>query len=304
MITTIVTIIASAALGFAVGILSGLLGVGGGVIMLPVFRLLYGMSPLGSTATSLFTIIPTSASGALSHIRGKTCLPKLGVALGLGGACTSALGVALAQRSPSWLVMVAAAAVIGYSGFTMLQKALKLPKSPSATDQLGKASGEGGGETAGHLGAASGEKSAEAAKPIARADQNIERMRTLAPRDIVKAVAIGMAAGMASGFVGLGGGFIMVPLMVAVLGLPMRLASGTSLIAVMILALPATIAQCALGNVDYLAGIAVACGSIPGAMLGARLMNRVPERTLRLTFAAFLAVAAVMMLVKETGALG
>ena len=55
--------------GVAIGILSGLLGIGGGTVMVPIFRLAFGMSPVVSTATSLFAIIPTSISGAASHIR-------------------------------------------------------------------------------------------------------------------------------------------------------------------------------------------------------------------------------------------
>ena len=49
--------------GVAIGILSGLLGIGGGTVMVPIFRLAFGMSPVVSTATSLFAIIPTSISG-------------------------------------------------------------------------------------------------------------------------------------------------------------------------------------------------------------------------------------------------
>ena len=234
--------------------------------MVPVFRLMFGMSAVASTATSLFTIIPTSVTGAIAHVRGKTCVPKLGLALGIGGALTSSLGVWLAQVSPSWLVMLAAALVIGYSAFTMLRKALK----------------------------ASGRKP----------EQDDFQVPELSLSYLAKAAAIGMAAGVASGYVGLGGGFIMVPLMVSLLGMPMRLASGTSLIAVMILATPAAIVQCAIGNVNYLTGIATACGSIPGALLGARLVARVPERALRFIFAGFLGVAAILLVVKEAGLLG
>ena len=163
--------------------------------------------------------------------------------------------------------MVAVSAVVAYSAFTMLRKALRAPKGSA----------------------------------LAQAECEMPDMKG---RDLAKGLAIGAFAGVASGYVGLGGGFIMVPLMISLLNMPMRLASGTSLIAVMILATPATIMQCALGNVDYLAGIAVACGSIPGAMLGARLVPRVPERSLRFTFAAFLGVAAILLVVKEFGVLG
>ena len=122
--------------------------------------------------------------------------------------------------------------------------------------------------------------------------------------DYAKAAAVGAVAGLASGYVGLGGGFIMVPLMLSITKLPMKLTSGTSLIAVLILATPAAITQCVLGNVDYVVGIATACGTIPGAVLGARLVRTIPERTLRFAFAFFLVVAAILLVVKELGLLG
>ena len=92
----------SLVVGLVVGVLAGLLGIGGGMLLVPAFKLGYAMDSLMCTATSLFTIIPTSISGAVSHIRNKTCLPKLGVAAGLGGACMSPLGVWLAALSPDW----------------------------------------------------------------------------------------------------------------------------------------------------------------------------------------------------------
>lgn len=122
-----------AVVGIGIGILSGMLGIGGGTVLVPIFRLAFGMSPIMSTATSLFTIIPTSISGAVSHVRHKTCVPSLGIAAGLGGACTSPIGVWLAQISPAWLVMLVAALIIGYSAVNTLIKAWRMkPKVPSA----------------------------------------------------------------------------------------------------------------------------------------------------------------------------
>ena len=126
-----------ALVGVVIGIMSGLLGIGGGTVMVPIFRLAFGMSPVMSTATSLFAIIPTSISGAASHIRHKTCIVSLGVAAGLGGALTSPLGVWLAQISPAWLIMVAAALIIGWSAVKMLSKAFKLQAAKK------RAAGEG-----------------------------------------------------------------------------------------------------------------------------------------------------------------
>ena len=96
--------------------------------MVPIFRLGFGMSAISSTATSLFTIIPTSLAGLITHVKNKTCIPKVGVLCGLGGACTSPLGVYLASISPSWAIMLAAAAIIGYSSYSMFRKAIRMPK--------------------------------------------------------------------------------------------------------------------------------------------------------------------------------
>lgn len=270
--------IAPALAGVFVGVMSGLLGVGGGTIMVPIFRLAFGMSPLASTATSLFAIIPTSISGVVAHARAKTCVPKLGLALGVGGAVTSPMGVWLASVSPGWLVICVAAIVIGFSAFKMFKKAVKCAPTPRA--------GRAGGNV-------------QAASAKAVPDQPV-----LSRKQYLQGACIGLIAGLASGYVGVGGGFIMVPLMLAVLDIPMSLASGTSLIAIMILAIPGVIEQGLLGNIDYLAGIAIVVGSIPGALVGARLVRVVPERQLRFIFGGFLLVAAVMLMLNEFGILG
>ena len=268
--------IAPALAGVFVGVMSGRLGVGGGTIMVPIFRLAFGMSPLASTATSLFAIIPTSISGVVAHARAKTCVPKLGLALGVGGAVMSPLGVWLASVSPGWLVICVAAIVIGFSAFKMFKKAVKCAPAPRA-----------------------GAASAHSASPKPVPDQP-----HLSRKQYLQGACIGLIAGLASGYVGVGGGFIMVPLMLAVLDIPMSLASGTSLIAIMILAIPGVIEQGLLGNIEYLAGIAIVVGSIPGALVGARLVRVVPERQLRFIFGGFLLVAAVMLMLNEFGILG
>ena len=273
MVEALVYFFVPALVGVLIGIASGLLGIGGGTVMVPIFRLAFGMSATMSTATSLFAIIPTSISGAISHVKGKTCIPALGIAAGLGGACMSPIGVWLAQLSPDWLVMLAAALIIGYSAINMFKKAFKL--RPAGQPAAG----------------------VDAAAPTAD-DSSLSR------KQLLQGAAIGLVAGLASGYVGVGGGFIMVPLMLSIIGIPMRKASGTSLIAVMILAIPGVIEQGIIGNINYLAGIAIVIGTIPGAVIGARLVTKVPERTLRLLFGCFLIVVAVMLVLNEVGIFG
>lgn len=287
MVEVLVHFVAPALVGVLIGIASGLLGIGGGTVMVPIFRLAFGMSATMSTATSLFAIIPTSISGAISHVKGKTCIPALGIAAGLGGACLSPVGVWLAQLSPDWLVMLAAALIIGYSAINMFKKAFKLRPAGQPAAGVDAAA------------AASLTSSGEPAVSAPTADDS-----SLSRKQLLQGAAIGLVAGLASGYVGVGGGFIMVPLMLSIIGIPMRKASGTSLIAVMILAIPGVIEQGIIGNINYLAGIAIVIGTIPGAVIGARLVTKVPERTLRLLFGCFLIVAAVMLVLNEVGIFG
>lgn len=277
----ILKLIGLAVAGVIIGILSGLLGIGGGTVMVPTLRLVFGLPAMSSTATSLFSMIFSSISGSITHIRQKTCIPLLGVILGVGGAFMSPLGVQLAAMSPTWAIMLAAALIIGYSAFNMLKKALKMPsakKAKAAVQEAGKSD------------------AGAAAKPVPQVED--EAYQFTAKR-VVGAVAVGLIAGLCAGYIGVGGGFIMVPMMTSFLAVSMRKASGTSLIAIIILSIPGVITQAMLGNVDFVAGIALAVGSIPGAVIGAKFVKKVPERQLRFLFAIFLFIAAVVLLLNE-----
>lgn len=332
MVEMLVHFVVPALVGVLIGIASGLLGIGGGTVMVPIFRLAFGMSATMSTATSLFAIIPTSISGAISHVKGKTCIPALGIAAGLGGACLSPVGVWLAQLSPDWLVMLAAALIIGYSAISMFKKAFKVPRAgqpaegaDAAASPSTRSSGASEGSraearvasatarisgTGGSLADPSATSDSSSATPsLTSSGEPAVSAPTaddssLSRKQLLQGAAIGLVAGLASGYVGVGGGFIMVPLMLSIIGIPMRKASGTSLIAVMILAVPGVIEQGIIGNINYLAGIAIVIGTIPGAVIGAKLVTKVPERTLRLLFGCFLIVAAVMLVLNEVGVLG
>ncbi len=310
------TFIIAAFIGLVIGIFSGLLGIGGGTLMVPIFRLGFGMSAISSTATSLFTIIPTSLAGLITHLKNKTCIPKIGLLCGLGGACTSPLGVYLASLSPSWAIMLAAAAIIGYSAYSMFRKAIRMPKiAPQGESAVTGKSLEKEAEKAAQAArnnsqtttqAAQSEQSAQEQAAQGKTTQGkttataaLEEPFTLTAKKVVQCLLIGLGAGLASGYVGVGGGFIMVPLFISVLGIMMRKASGTSLIAVTILAIPGVIEQGMLGHIDYVAGIAMAIGSIPGAVIGASLIRKVPERKLRFVFGAFLLLSAVVLLFNE-----
>lgn len=304
------TFIIAAIIGVIIGIFSGLLGIGGGTLMVPIFRLGFGMSAISSTATSLFTIIPTSLAGLITHVKNKTCIPKVGVLCGLGGACTSPLGVYLASISPSWAIMLAAAAIIGYSSCSMFRKAIRMPKiapqgesAVTGKDLEKEAEKAARAAQAAQAAAAQGKGQPTTTKAAANATKTAstpkEEPFKLSVKKVALCLLIGLIAGLASGYVGVGGGFIMVPLFISLLGIMMRQASGTSLVAVTILAIPGVVEQGLLGHIDYIAGIAMAVGSIPGAVIGASLIRKVPERKLRFVFGAFLLISAVVLLFNE-----
>lgn len=290
--------------GLVVGLFSGLLGIGGGTLMIPVFRLGFGMSALASTATSLFTIVPTSIAGCITHIKNKTCIVKIGLAAGIAGACTSPLGVLAATNSPGIAIMACAALIIAYSAITMFNKALHMPKdsrsdlSMRATLQRFRFEFEDEDKRQAQLEA---QQVSRAAALAEQKQHNEETSKRVGLKTCLTGAAIGLVAGFASGYVGVGGGFLMVPLFISLLGITMKQASGTSLIAVVLLAIPGVVTQCSYGNVDYLAGVAMAIGSIPGALLGASLIRYIPERKLRFLFGFFLLFAAIILIGNELG---
>jgi uncharacterized protein len=111
-----------------------------------------------------------------------------------------------------------------------------------------------------------------------------DRRRRRDPRPATAPIlgGIGACAGLVSGLLGIGGGLVMVPLLAGWLGMPLRRALGTSLLAIVALVVPGTMVHAALGHLDLGIGLALVVGSVPGARLGAAVALGARERTLRL----------------------
>jgi uncharacterized membrane protein YfcA len=114
---------------------------------------------------------------------------------------------------------------------------------------------------------------------------------------------IGVAAGMLSGLLGIGGGILMVPLFSAWIGVPLKETIATSLACVGIFAVPGTITHWAQGDINWSYAIALAIGVIPGAQIGARFTIASDDRTLRYTVGAALAIIAIIYAAGEIAAL-
>jgi hypothetical protein len=114
---------------------------------------------------------------------------------------------------------------------------------------------------------------------------------------LVKLAAVGTAAGAFSGLFGVGGGIVIVPLLVLWFGYGERLATGTSLAAIVVIAVLAAAAQALYGNVDVLKGVLIGVPAVGGVVAGAALQQRLPERTVSLLFALLLVVIAVELII-------
>lgn len=117
--------------------------------------------------------------------------------------------------------------------------------------------------------------------------------------DMAKALLGGLATGMLSGFFGIGGGVVLVPLMVVVLHIPLRLTAGTSLAVFILPAVLGALAHWHLGHVDVQLWLPLVVAGIVGSQVGARYVVRMPLAMLKRLFVLLVAAGALVMLVKS-----
>lgn len=111
-------------------------------------------------------------------------------------------------------------------------------------------------------------------------------------------IASGVFVGMAASFTGLGGGFLMIP-MLLFLGFTAQKAVGTSFVGILVIAVSALIAHSKMGNIDYKYGLCLGLGGIIGAQIGARLIEDVPTEMFKKVFALILIGLAIYLFVKK-----
>lgn len=120
-------------------------------------------------------------------------------------------------------------------------------------------------------------------------------LRARGSRAIIVFVAIGLISGFMSGLFGVGGGTVIVPMLVTAAAFSQKLASGTSGASIIVTAAVGVVSYAAHGQVDWLAAVLLAAGGVVGAPLGAHLLHRLSEATLRWFFVGFLAVVVVTL---------
>lgn len=127
---------------------------------------------------------------------------------------------------------------------------------------------------------------------------NAEKAPLRATQRTLRLAAIGTAAGVFSGLFGVGGGSVIVPLLVLWLGYGPREATGTSLAAIVFIAAFAAATQGAYGNVHVLDAVLIGVPAVGGVLIGTRLQQRLPSRSISLLFAVVLVASAVELLLR------
>ncbi|PYE84770.1 sulfite exporter TauE/SafE family protein [Pseudoroseicyclus aestuarii] len=257
-------------IGGLVGVLSGMFGVGGGFLITPLLFFV-GIPPAVAVATSTNQIVASSFSALLAHLRRRTVDIPMGSVLLAGGLVGSALGVVLfnwlrARGQVDLLVQLSYVFFLGGVGMLMLVESL---------NALFRAHRKGG-------------------KRGRRKRHNWVHALPLRMRfrvsglyiSVIPPLAIGMMVGVLSAVMGVGGGFIMVPAMIYLLGMPTKVVIGTSLFQIIFVTAFTTMLHATTNyTVDMILALLLIVGGVIGAQLGTRIGAKLKAEQLRILLA-------------------
>lgn len=255
-------------LGGLVGILSGMFGVGGGFLMTPLLFFI-GIPPAVAVATEANQIVASSFSGVLAHLRRKTVDLRMGTVLLIGGLVGAALGVVVFNYLKSLgqvdlLVKLCYVVFLGIIGAMMFVESLNAIRNTRS----GKA-------------------------PKRKKHNWIHglpfkmRFRTSGLYiSVIPPVIVGVCVGILAAIMGVGGGFIMVPAMIYLLGMPTKVVVGTSLFQIIFVTAFTTMLHATTNyTVDVALAVLLLVGGVIGAQVGTRIGTRMKAEQLRILLA-------------------
>lgn len=129
-------------------------------------------------------------------------------------------------------------------------------------------------------------------------------VRAMGRRRLLESIAVGVIAGFLAGLFGVGGGILMVPVLVMLMRMDQRLAHGTSLAAVVPIAVSSTLSYAISGEVDWPVVACLAVGAVGGAVVGTHLLGFLPQKVLGWSFAVLLFATALRMVFDQADAAG
>ncbi|MCI7551342.1 MAG: sulfite exporter TauE/SafE family protein [Actinomycetaceae bacterium] len=256
-------------IGVGIGLLAGALGIGGGILAIPVLVYLLGQDPHAATAESLVIIIVTSLAALPSRFKHKQVRLGIGLVFGLCSSLGAVLGTKLNLIVGGPIVMYAFACLILVVAGVMLKNALHARAEENAALERGT-------------------------------DLSVHEEQTTADdvqlswRKLPLFLMLGTALGVLVGFFGIGGGFAMIPVLVLMMKYSIRVASGTSFIVILVVSGVSLVSR--LGShvdIDWIIALLFAVGSGVGSAIGSPLSNKARASTLTFIFVALLLAVSV-----------
>ena len=255
-------------LGGFVGVLSGMFGVGGGFLMTPLLFFI-GIPPAVAVATEANQIVASSFSGVLAHLRRKTVDLRMGTVLLVGGLVGAALGVTLFNYLKSLgqvdlLVKLSYVVFLGAIGGLMFVESLRAIRNTSS-----------------------------GASPKRKKHSWVHglpfkmRFRTSGLYiSVIPPLLVGVSVGVLAAIMGVGGGFVMVPAMIYILGMPTKVVVGTSLFQIIFVTAFTTLLHATTNyTVDVALAVLLLVGGVIGAQIGTMLGTRLKAEQLRILMA-------------------
>jgi len=285
-----VNVAAVLGLGVAVGLLSGIFGVGGGFLMTPLL-IMMGIPPTVAAASDSNQIVGASTSGTLAHFRLGNVDFKMGLLLLVGGVGGGTLGVQIikilrAMGNADFLINITYVLMLGFvGGYMFLEslQALRKNKKPAKAQEDAEPSKP--------------KKESAYARCIKAMPWQMDFPRSGIRLSVLMPLVLGGLVGVLAAIMGVGGGFIMVPVMVYLLRMPMHVVVGTSLFQILFTCVNVTIMQSVENHtVDFVLALILLLGSSFGAQVGTKIGKRLHGDQLKILLASLVLVVMGKML--------
>ncbi|HSA35060.1 MAG TPA: sulfite exporter TauE/SafE family protein [Methanomassiliicoccales archaeon] len=263
------------------GTVGALMGIGGGLIIIPLLTLGFGIPMQEAIGASLIGVIATSTGAASKYVKQGLTNIRLALFLEMSTTIGSIVGALIAVYTDQTILFLLFSMLLVYAGYTMLRRTERLftPEQAEAEGQLVDLSCQ-----------------FMDPKDSCQVSYGVKGQK--------KGLAYSSVAGLLSGLLGVGGGLVKVPVMNVCMCVPLKAATATSNFMIGVTALTGAIIFYGHGLLDaYLCG-AVALGTFAGAYLGTRLMARYSANELRKWFSVLLFLVAVTMVLKAFGLWG
>ncbi len=271
-------------IGGLVGFLSGLFGVGGGFLLTPLMMMI-GIPPAVAAASDSCQIVAAGSSGALAHKRMGNVDMKMGITILLGGIVGGTIGVQAVKYlrelgNFEFAIKAVYVLMLGLVGGIMFLESLRtLRKSRE---------GESSTEFS----------STKFSQLFTRLPFQVHFKRAGIQTSILFPFFIGSSVGFLAALMGVGGGFIMVPTMIYIIGMPTVVAIGTDLFQIVFTTANVTLMQAMVNHtVDIELALILLCGSTIGAQFGARATKRLRGEQIRILLALIVLTIMIKLLV-------